>query len=253
MRVLSVHAHPDDAEFLCGGTLALLARRNCEITILTCCRGDCGSAELAGDEIAAIRLEEARRAAAVIGARYETLGYGDLQLVFDNPTRRRIADAFRRWAPDIVFTACREDYMADHTVCGELAREACFTAPLPNYDTGVSDGAPTLPRVPHLYYCDPIEMKDAFGDPVRPALCVDVSSVIETKREMLACHASQREWLLRHHGIDEYLESMRTWSRARGELAGVEFAEGFRPHLGHAYPHSNLLAELLGDLVHPVH
>ena len=32
---------------------------------------------------------------------------------------------------------------------------------------------------------------------------VDVSPVFPTKREMLACHASQRNWLMRQHGIDE--------------------------------------------------
>ncbi len=35
----------------------------------------------------------------------------------------------------------------------------------------------------------------------------------------------------------------------RGREVGVEYAEAFRQHLGHAYPHNNCLAEMLGDLV----
>jgi hypothetical protein len=39
---------------------------------------------------------------------------------------------------------------------------------------------------------------------------------------------------------------MRAWSAKRGQEAGVAFAEGYRQHLGHSYPHENLLGTLLG-------
>ncbi len=64
---------------------------------------------------------------------------------------------------------------------------------------------------------------------------------------MLACHASQRDWLLKQHGIDEYLDSQAAWSRHRGREVGVEHAEAFRQYRGHAYPHENRLLELLGQ------
>ena len=80
-----------------------------------------------------------------------------------------------------------------------------------------------------------------------PAFGIDVSDVIGTKAQMLACHASQREWLLKHHGMDQYLQAMRDWSAARGRGCGVAFAEGFRQHLGHSYPQDNLLGDLLGS------
>ncbi len=41
--VLALMAHPDDAEFMCAGTLALLKRRGWEILIGTMTPGDCGS------------------------------------------------------------------------------------------------------------------------------------------------------------------------------------------------------------------
>jgi hypothetical protein len=62
---------------------------------------------------------------------------------------------------------------------------------------------------------------------------------------MLACHASQRNWLLKQHGIDEYLESCRKWSGKRGAEIGAAFGEAFVQHRGHPYPHDNLLSELL--------
>jgi hypothetical protein len=64
---------------------------------------------------------------------------------------------------------------------------------------------------------------------------------------MLACHSSQRAWLLKQHGIDEYLNKMEEWSRRRGSEIGVTYAEAFRQHRGHPYPQSNLLVELIGQ------
>ena len=47
---------------------------------------------------------------------------------------------------------------------------------------------------------------------------------------MLAAHASQRDWLLKQHGMDHYVEAMRHWGTQRGKEAGVAYAEGFRQH-----------------------
>ena len=77
--------------------------------------------------------------------------------------------------------------------------------------------------------------------------------MFETKRRMLACHESQRNWLMKQHGVDDYLIMMEQLTRARGRLAGVEYGEGFRHYKGHPYPQSPLLEELLGaSLVVPV-
>jgi LmbE family N-acetylglucosaminyl deacetylase len=104
-----------------------------------------------------------------------------------------------------------------------------------------------LPKIPHLYYVDAIEGADRDGRPQPAGFHVDVSRVFEIKRQMLACHASQRNWLLRQHGIDEYLDSQAKWGARRGLEVGVAQAEAFRQYLGHAYPHDNLLLKLLGQ------
>jgi hypothetical protein len=126
-----------------------------------------------------------------------------------------------------------------------LVRAAAFGAPAPNFLAGLGH-PPPLAHIPHLYYCDPIEGKDALGRPVEPSFCIDVSSVLDAKEAMLAAHASQRDWLLKHHGMDHYVQSMRDWCAHRGRAAGVACAEGFRQHLGHSYPQDNLLGRLLG-------
>jgi hypothetical protein len=64
---------------------------------------------------------------------------------------------------------------------------------------------------------------------------------------MLACHASQRDWLRSHHGMDEYIDAMHRFSAERGKEIGVTFAESFVQHRGHPFPQNDLLTEILGD------
>ncbi len=244
-RILAIHAHPDDVEFQCAGTLALLAERNCSIAIATMTAGDCGSAELGPGQIARIRQQEARRSAELIGAEYHCLCFFDLALTHDDPTRRRVTEIIRKTRPELVITAPPVDYMSDHEITSRVVRDACFNAPIPNYVTYDPHPAAPLDHIPHLYYVDPIEGIDYFGQAVPAEFVVDISSTFETKLQMLACHESQRSWLLKQHGIDEYLESCRRWSQARGAEIGVAYGEGFRQHKGHPYPSDNRLLELL--------
>lgn len=237
--VLALMAHPDDAELLCGGTLALLARQGWSIHVATATAGDCGSSTLGPDEIAAIRRQEAASAARVLGGQYHCLERRDLQVRYDPDILAAACVLLRGVRPRLLITHSPSDYMVDHEQVSLVARAAAFNAPIPNVPA--PEGSLPLGAIPHLYYADPIEGKDIFGDPVLPGILIDISATLDTKLAMLACHASQREWLRSHHGVDEYLESARRWSRERGALAGCAYAEGFRQHRGHAYPQDDLL------------
>ncbi len=247
IRVLALHAHPDDIEFQCAGTLALLREEGCHLTLATMTPGDCGSAEHDAEAISEIRRAEARAAADLIGADCLCLEFRDLAIFNDDESRRRVTEVLRRVRPDIILTAPPVDYLSDHEMTSLLVRDACFTAPLPNYVTRQWEPAPPLGRIPHLYYVDAIEGKDRDGRSQPAGFHVDVSRVFDLKRRMLACHASQRNWLLRQHGIDEYLDSQQKWGAHRGAEIGVAQAEAFRQYLGHPYPHDNLLLSLVGQ------
>jgi LmbE family N-acetylglucosaminyl deacetylase len=238
---LSFLAHPDDAEILCGGTLARLSQSGWEIHIATATAGDCGTMTESREQISAIRKDEARAAASLINATYHCLEESDGFVVYDKPTIRKSMDLFRAIAPTLVFTHAPKDYMLDHEQVSLLARGASFLYGAPN--------ASTLPRhpesaVPWLYYCDPLEGHDPLGQAVTPTTLIDVTTVMDVKLDMLARHASQREWLRAHHGMDEYLESTKRHAAARGALAGTAYAEAFVQHRGHAYPQDDPLADL---------
>ena len=245
-RILAIHAHPDDIELQCAGTLLLLQRKGCPIVMVTMTAGDCGSAELGPDEIAAIRRSEAQAAADVIGAEYLCGEFRDLNFDVTSDNRRRVTELIRKANPDIVITAPPVDYMTDHEVTSRLVRDACFCAPIPNYKTEQWDPAPPIAQIPHLYYVDPIEGVDWFGQATPTDFIVDISETFEEKLKMLACHDSQRSWLRAQHGMDEYLDSCRRWSAKRGSEIDADYGEGFRQHLGHPYPHDNVLVKVLG-------
>jgi len=244
--ILSVLAHPDDAEFLCAGTLIRLTREHgWQVHIASMTPGDCGSAEMPPDEIARVRRAEGAGAAAVLGATYHCVEERDLRIVYGEGPLERVVRLMRQVRPRVVLTHSPADYMLDHEQTSTIARAACFAAAVPNFLRERISERP-LDHIPHLYYCDPIEGKDPLGRAVEPGLCIDISGVIETKAEMLARHASQREWLRKQHGMDQYVQAMRDWGAERGRPCGVAYAEGFRQHLGHSYPQDNLLGKLLG-------
>jgi len=243
--ILSVLAHPDDAEFLCAGVLIrLAAEHGWAVHVASMTPGDCGSTERPPEEIARIRRAEGARAAALIGARYHCLEERDLLIFYGERPLERVTRLLREVRPRVVLTHSPADYMLDHEMTSTLVRAATFAAPIPNFMAGRGLPRP-LEQIPHLYYCDPIEGKDAMGRAVEPAFRIDVSGVLEKKAEMLAAHASQRDWLLKHHGMDQYVQAMRDWAAQRGRPQ-VAAAEGYRQHLGHSYPQDNLLGQVLG-------
>ena len=244
-RILAIHAHPDDIEFQCAGTLSLLQRAGCQLHLTTMTAGDCGSADLKPEEIAQIRRDEARQSASVIDAEYQCLEFMDLSITADTTSHRRVTEAIRKTRPDIVLTAPPIDYMSDHDMTSRLVRDACFSASVPNFSTHQWDPCSPLEHIPHLYYMDPMEGVDWFRNPVEPDFYINISSTYEQKKQMLACHNSQRTWLQKQHGIDEYLSSMHRWSSQRGKEIRVPFAEAFRQHTGHPYPQDNLLLALV--------
>jgi len=247
MHIVSIHAHPDDAEILAGGTLALLSALGHKITIASLSAGDCGSTVHGPEEIAAIRIAEAAESAALIGAEYRWGGFRDMAIFSDDPSRRAVTGLLRELRPEIVLTAAPSDYLSDHEAASQLVRDACFAAPMPNYST--STGSPALAAIPHLYFMDPIDQRDRNGNLTIPDFTVNVASTFETKRAMLANRRRQRLWLQQQHGMDDYLQQMEDWTCACGARAGIELGEGFRQYRIHPYPREPLLQQMLSTFL----
>jgi LmbE family N-acetylglucosaminyl deacetylase len=245
---IAILAHPDDAEFLCAGTLVRLKKEHgWTIHVATMTPGDCGSVEYPPDEIARIRRAEGKGAAEAIGATYHCIEERDLRVIYNEAALEKVTRLLNAVGADVVFTHSPDDYHLDHEQTSKIVRAATFAAPIPNFLHG-RHIHPPIAHIPHLYYCDPLEGNDAFGQPIAPSFRIDISSVIDDKARMLDCHVSQRNWLKKHHGVDNLVEEMKGWASTQGKAAGVAFAEGYRQHLGHSYPKDNILATLLGKV-----
>jgi hypothetical protein len=86
---------------------------------------------------------------------------------------------------------------------------------------------------PLLYHTSPLTLSDPLGSSIPPPhFFVNVTSVIETKREMLGYHVSQIELMSHMHKIDDFFGFVLEGNRNYGKMAGVEYAEVYWQHLG---------------------
>ncbi|UVI33680.1 PIG-L deacetylase family protein [Paenibacillus spongiae] len=212
-------AHPDDAEILMGGTLAKYAERGDDVFIVITTNGEVGHPTLPKREIAAIRREEARRAADLIGAEMIWLGFPDEFLFDREETRLAIINAIRKCRPDVILTHWPGDlYNPDHTLTGQIVNDVAIMTTVPNIKTE----EPPCDKIPVVYFADSVA-----GVGFLPEEYVDITSTIDVKRRMLAEHKSQvSDWLSDQYGVTMD-EMMTISSQYRGFQAGVRYAEGF--------------------------
>lgn len=252
MRVLAVHSHPDDIEFVIAGTLFLLKERGCEIHYMNIANGCYGTAEYSKEEITRIRRDESIAATEMLGATYHESLCDDMGVFYTEENLRRMTAVVREVQPDIMFVASPQDYMEDHMNACRVALGGAFIRGMPNYES--------IPPVPAIetdvtvYHAMPHGLTDGLRNPVVPDFFVDVTSVIERKAEMLACHRSQKNWLDRTQGMGSYVDTMKDLNAKAGELSGrFRYAEGWRRHLHFGYSRSELtpLETMLSDLIAP--
>jgi LmbE family N-acetylglucosaminyl deacetylase len=220
-RAMILFAHPDDAEFGCGGTVARWAREGCAVHYVCITDGSAGSNDpgTTRETMRVVREREMRAAADVLGVSSVTfLGEVDGFLAVTPDTRRKVTREVRRLRPEVLVAPdpsrlwSGNGYInhADHKAAGELA----LCAVMPDAPTRVmfqeleAEGLEPF-EIPNLYLS--AEEADTF---------VDISETLSVKLKALGAHASQ---------LGPDVEE-RVTARARevGERAGCEFAEGFR-------------------------
>jgi LmbE family N-acetylglucosaminyl deacetylase len=224
-RVLGIGAHPDDLEFIAGGTLANFVAAGHSVFMATTTNGDQGHFVIMPEELAAVRNAEALAAAKVIGASYECLGFHDEYLTTGIEERDRVVDLLRRVQPDLIITHPPNDYHPDHRATFELVFAASFVATVPHVRAGT---AAPLKAVPQIFCCPAVGSFDS-----QPEYYIDISNSIERKIAALAKHESQIVWLKEHDNFD-LLEVARANAASCGFACGVKFAEAFSRV--HRYP-----------------
>jgi LmbE family N-acetylglucosaminyl deacetylase len=221
-EVLVVMAHPDDAEFGCGGTIASLAAQGKCVWYVLITSGDKGTEDrdMPPHELAARREIEQRNAARALGAAGCTfLAYPD-GFVEDTPELRgKLVGVIRRLKPDIVITwdGYRHSFNhRDHRLTGIVALDACFP--------GARD---------HLYFPEHLTEEGLDTHKVgeawlmgadQPDHFVDVGDFFKQRGRAVACHVSQ----IGKRPPTSFEKRWRARAREVGKAAGMKYAEGFR-------------------------
>lgn len=247
--VLAVAAHPDDIEMTMAGTLLRLQSRGWEVHYMNLANGSYGTAVDPEEVIIAKRTAEARAACELVGFHWHPPIVGDLEVYHCNEQIRQVVAVVREVRPSILLTQSPADYMEEHQNASRVACTAAFCR-------GMVNCWSVPPRPPinddvTIYHALPHGLRDPLRKRLRAGQYVDIGETIATKREMLACHKSQKEWLDISQGMDAYLEVMVDFGRQVGALSGrFEYAEGWRrhSHLGYSAKEVNPLSEALGDL-----
>ena len=225
--VLVVMAHPDDAEFGCGGTIAKWAAAGKEVNYVLCTSGDKGSSDPNTNpyNLAKIRRVEQTNAAHALGAREVVfLSYEDGTLTNTLELRRDIVREIRRFRPDAVI--CQDPTMRfggnryinhpDHRAAGD----ACLDAVYPSA------------RDPHVFPellvegFEPHKVREVFMSTMQsPDVWVDITECFERKLEGLRQHNSQVG-----DRFDQVVERVRERSKfvARAFNLPFELGEGYR-------------------------
>jgi LmbE family N-acetylglucosaminyl deacetylase len=245
---VAIAAHPDDIEFYMAGTLLLLKKAGCEIHYMTVANGSCGSIDQSAAATRAIRRQESRRAAQLLGAKYHPSLTNDLEILYELKTLRRLAAVVREINPTIVLTHAPQDYMEDHTNTCRLAVTAAFARGMRNFKT-IPARAAILGDVT-VYHAMPHGLRDGLRRPIVPSAFVNTTSVQPLKRAALAAHRSQKEWLDASQGLGSYLQTMDDLSLTVGKMSRVfKHAEGWcrHLHLGFSAADADPLQDALGE------
>jgi len=226
---LSFNAHPDDAEAWNAGVLKLLKDKGYKIVIATMTGGDLGGCNMTMDETAAVRFEEAKKAAKVLDAEYYTLGGTDGFLSDTKELRLKAISLIRKVRAGVIFTHLPYDYHSDHRTTANIVEAAAMVSSL----DPVPVSEKPLEVTPLLYHTSPLTLSDPLGSQISPPhFYVDVTSVIDTKKKMLGYHISQIELMKHMHKINDFFGYVLEGNRNYGKMAGVEYAEVYWQHLG---------------------
>lgn len=232
VRALAIAAHPDDAEFGAGATLAKWAADGCVISHLVCTDGSKGSWDPRQDQAALVlqRQREQRAASKALGGTDDSavvfLDHPDGELQAGLAERREVARVIRELRPEVVLGHDpwrRYRLHPDHRNAGLLAVEAIVAARDPHFypDLGFDAWRPSALLLWEADVVDHIE---------------DVTATVGTKLAALYQHESQLRSTM-HIAVgsvdeadqrDSFERRLRERLASFGRRAGVAYGEGFK-------------------------
>ncbi len=184
LRIIAFGAHPDDCEFVAGGTCAKWTAQGHHVKFVSCTNGDIGHWGMAGGPLAQRRAKEVRKCAEILGNDCQVLDIHDGELTVTMENRRTICRLIRDWQADLVISHRPNDYHPDHRAVGVLVMDAAFMVTVPHF----CPDTPYLTKNPVFLFAD-----DEFQrpNPFTPDVVVAIDDVIEKKLAAIEALESQ--------------------------------------------------------------
>ena len=224
-RIMVIVAHPDDAEFMCAGSVAAWTREGREVVYILVTSGDKGTedASIVPAEFAKLREQEQRSVCDILGVgNIEFLRNEDGMVQNTLDLRKQIVRAIRQHKPSAVITQnptarWSGNYVnhPDHRATGGATMDAVFPSARDVHmfpDLASNEGL-AAHVVDHLYLGDRSDGAD---------IVFDITDTIDTKVRALQAHASQ---ISDPGRVDGFIHEN---ARSIGERAGIGFAESFK-------------------------
>ncbi len=221
-QILTVFAHPDDAETMAGGTLIKWAREGHAITMCLITDGDKGTSDPndTRDAVIVRRRGEQERAAARLNATIVTLGYEDGVLQPTLELRRDLVRVMRQVRPHVVvandptvwFRHGQYINHPDHRAAGQAAIEALYPA---------VKKPSIFPELLAQGYAPHVVEEVWLGPTDEPDTWVDIGDVFDEKIALICDHASQ-------FPPEATRAAFARIAREAGHERGIELAESFR-------------------------
>ena len=224
-RIQVIGAHSADFVWRAGGAIAKAVEAGGTAEVVALSYGERGeSGELWKEEgqtvenVKKVRHAEAEAAAQALGATFRALDLGDYPLMIDGDALAQIADTIRAFAPDVLVTHTDTDpFNPDHPVAYAAVDRARGLAA----GAGVQSAFKTI-RPPALF----------LFEPHQPELCnftpttfVDITSVMDRKREAMA-HMKAQRYLQTYYA--QRGEQRGNHARRASGNAEVRYGESFQ-------------------------
>jgi LmbE family N-acetylglucosaminyl deacetylase len=203
-RVMIISPHPDDETIGCGGTIRKHVVEGDIVHVELLTSGEKGGHNLAVDDVASIREQEAMAAAAILGvAHVECYRQPDGKLRPNRVVVARLSRRIKDWQPDTIYVPHSAEQHPDHAAALSLVQRSLRALNLEE-----------VPRVLAYEVWTPLQKLDEI---------VDITPHMETKLRAIDVYKSQTRvmnFAAAAEGLARYRGEMHSWP-------GGEFAEVF--------------------------
>lgn len=223
LDILTIVAHPDDAELGCAGTLIKEINAGKKVGVIDLTQGELGSRGSAE-----LRKKEAAAASKIMGLSFrENLEMADGFFSESVQNLMKVITIIRKYRPDVLITNAVQDRHPDHGRGSDLVQRAAFLSGLVKIESSDSGKWQEPWRAKVVYHM----IQDRY---IKPDFVVDVTEEMPTKLKAIKAFSSQFFTGKEEKGdaqtpisSPDFMHFLDARAREFGRSINTTYAEGF--------------------------